>query len=134
MARSPCARAASARTAPSARSPACTSRSWTCLSTGLAEAADRTLASADGAHLASYAAAGNGTDAGVAVIVQRMVHAAAAGVALTADPITGDRETTVVTAVRGTGDRLVSGASIGDEWVVSGGTRHRPATHRVGDR
>ena len=89
---------------------------------GLAEAADRTLASAGGRHLASYAAAGNGTDAGVAVIVQRMVHAVAAGVALTADPITGDRETTVVTAVRGTGDRLVSGASVGDEWVVGRGS------------
>ena len=89
---------------------------------GLAEAADRTLASADGHHFGSYAAAGDGTDAGVAVIVQRMVHAVAAGVALTADPITGDRETTVVTAVRGTGDRLVSGASIGDEWVVSRGS------------
>ena len=88
---------------------------------GLAQAADRTLASAGGAHLASYAGAGNGTDAGVAVIVQRMVHAVAAGVALTADPITGDRETTLVTAVRGTGDRLVSGASVGDEWVVSRG-------------
>ncbi|HEY8179320.1 MAG TPA: PEP/pyruvate-binding domain-containing protein, partial [Candidatus Limnocylindria bacterium] len=46
---------------------------------GLAEAADRTLASASGDHLASYAASGNGADAGVAVIVQRMVHAVAAG-------------------------------------------------------
>jgi pyruvate,water dikinase len=88
---------------------------------GLAEAADRTLASARGNHLATYAAAGNGADPGVAVIIQRMVQAAAAGVALTADPISGDRATTIVTAVRGTGDRLVSGASIGDEWVVSGG-------------
>ena len=88
---------------------------------GLADAADRTLASADGGHLATYAAAGDGVSPGVAVIVQRMVHAAAAGVALTADPITGDRSTTIVSAVRGTGDRLVSGGSIGDEWVVSAG-------------
>ena len=88
---------------------------------GLAEAADRTLASAGGTHLATYAAAGNGADPGVAVIIQRMVQAAAAGVALTADPITGHRATIVVTAVRGTADRLVSGASIGDEWIVSGG-------------
>ena len=91
---------------------------------GLAEAADRTMASAGGGPLASYAAAGAGvgTEAGMAVIVQCMVHAAAAGVALTADPITGDRQTTIVTAVRGTGDRLVSGASVGDEWVISRGT------------
>ena len=88
---------------------------------GLAEATDRTLASAAGTHLATYAAAGNGADPGVAVIIQRMVQAAAAGVALTADPITGDRARTVVSAVRGTADRLVSGASIGDEWIVSGG-------------
>src|SRR6188474_2854250 len=53
---------------------------------GLAAAADRTLASAGGTHLATYAAAGNGADPGVAVIIQRMVQAAAAGVALTADP------------------------------------------------
>ena len=88
------------------------------------------------AHLASYAAVGNGPDAGVAVIVQRMVHAAAAGVALTADPITGDRETTIVTAVRGTGDRLVSGASIGDEWVVSRGaaTARRRTESAIDDR
>ncbi len=73
------------------RLPACTNRRWMCPSTGLAEAADRTMASAGGGPLASYAAAGAGvgTEAGVAVIVQRMVHAAAAGVALTADPITG---------------------------------------------
>ena len=35
--------------------------------------------------------------------------------------ITGDRTKTIVTAVTGTGDRLVSGASIGDEWVVTDG-------------
>ena len=70
----------------------------------------------------------------MAVIVQRMVHAVAAGVALTADPITGDRETTLVTAVRGTGDRLVSGASVGDEWVVSrGGATSRRRTESAID-
>jgi rifampicin phosphotransferase len=103
---------------------------------GLAEAADRTLASAGGSPLASYAAAGNGTGAGVAVIVQRMVHAVAAGVALTADPITGYRETTVVTAVRGSGDRLVSGASVGDEWVVGrgGATARRRTESAIDER
>jgi pyruvate,water dikinase len=45
----------------------------------------------------------------------------AAGVALTADPITGDRRSTVINAVRGVGERLVSGAAIGDEWVVRDG-------------
>ena len=78
-------------------------------------AADRCLASAHAARVAGYEPAADGR---MAVIVQRMVAPAAAGVALTADPINGDRRTCVVTAVRGTGDRLVSGVAIGDEWVV----------------
>jgi len=62
----------------------------------------------------------------MAVIVQRMVKPVAAGVALTADPIGGDRSSTVVTAVRGTADRLVSGSAYGDEWLV----RERTAVAR----
>jgi rifampicin phosphotransferase len=81
----------------------------------LAEATDRVLASGHTARVAGYAPAAKG---GMAVIVQRMVSPAAAGVVLTADPITGDRASCVVTAVRGMGDRLVSGAVAGDEWVV----------------
>jgi phosphohistidine swiveling domain-containing protein len=80
-------------------------------------AADRSLASAHTAHAGAYGT--NGVDR-MAVIVQRMVTPAAAGVALTADPVTGDRGATVVTAVRGLGERLVSGAAVGDEWVVQG--------------
>ena len=57
----------------------------------------------------------------MAVLIQRMVAPVAAGVALTADPIGGDRRTCIVTAVRGTGDRLVSGASLGDEWTIRDG-------------
>ena len=56
--------------------------------------------------------------AGMAVLVQSMVAADAAGVAFTADPMTGDRDSVVVTAVRGLGERLVGGEAIGDEWVV----------------
>src|SRR6266508_3678567 len=92
----------------------------------LAAATDRVLASAGAARVAEYGPAGDGR---MAVIVQRMVRPAAAGVALTADPINGDRHTCVVTAVRGTGDRLVSGAALGDEWVVREGAaiaRRRP--------
>jgi len=62
----------------------------------------------------------------MAVIIQRMVAPAASGVVLTADPISGDRRSTVVSAVRGLGDRLVSGEAVGDEWVVVG----RDATPR----
>jgi pyruvate,water dikinase len=84
----------------------------------LAAATDRTLASAHAARTAAYEPAGNGR---MAVIIQRMVAPAAAGVVLTADPINGDRRACVVTAVRGSGERLVSGAALGDEWVVRDG-------------
>src|SRR3990170_8751841 len=70
---------------------------------GLPAAADRVLASAHAARAKAYGPAANGH---MAVIVQRMVAPAAAGVALTADPISGDRRTCVVTAVRGLGERL----------------------------
>jgi len=84
----------------------------------LPAAVDRCLASAAAARVAQYEPAGGGR---MAVIIQRMVAPAAAGVALTADPINGDRGSCVVTAVRGVGERLVSGAAIGDEWVVRAG-------------
>src|SRR6266508_2190814 len=58
----------------------------------------------------------------MAVLVQPLVPADAAGVAFSADPVTGDRATVVVNAVRGLGDRLVGGSATPDEWVVRGGT------------
>jgi len=81
----------------------------------LAGAVDRCLASAETSRVAGYHADGG---AGMAVIVQQMVPAVAAGVALTADPVNGDRDTCVVTAVTGTADRLVSGEAFGDDWVI----------------
>lgn len=92
----------------------------------LPAATDRCLASAHAARAAKYEPASDGR---MAVIIQRMVTPAAAGVVLTADPINGDRRSCVVTAVRGTGERLVSGAAFGDEWVVREGAvtaRRRP--------
>lgn len=69
------------------------------------------------------------TDRRIAVLVQRYVDADLAGVALGADPVTGDRETVIVTAVRGVGAGLVGGLAVPDEWeVVSGEARRlRPA-------
>jgi phosphohistidine swiveling domain-containing protein len=92
----------------------------------LAAATDRSISSVGAARVAAYAPASPGTDGRLAVVIQRMVAPAAAGVVLTADPITGDRRSTVISAVRGIGDRLVSGEAIGDEWVVVG----RDATPR----
>jgi pyruvate,water dikinase len=57
---------------------------------------------------------------GMAILIQRMVPAQAAGVAFTANPVTGDRTEILVSAVRGLGERLVSGAATPDEWIVRG--------------
>ena len=84
----------------------------------LGAAVERCLASARAAQVTEYQSDANRR---MAVIVQRMVAPRAAGVVLTADPITGDRTSNVLTAVRGLGDRLVSGAAAGDEWVVRDG-------------
>src|SRR5258706_2891498 len=42
------------------------------------------------------------------------------GGVLPANPITGDRTETTISAVRGLGERLVSGEGMADEWVVRG--------------
>jgi rifampicin phosphotransferase len=55
----------------------------------------------------------------MAVLVQRMVPAEAAGVAFTANPVSGDNEV-LVSAVKGLGDRLVSGEATPDDWVIRG--------------
>jgi rifampicin phosphotransferase len=54
----------------------------------------------------------------MAILVQRQATADAAGVAFTANPVTGDRAETVISAVRGSGERLVSGQATPDEWIV----------------
>src|SRR4029077_6948945 len=59
-----------------------------------------------------------GSPSGVAVIVQEMVDAKAAGVAFSADPIRGVRDRVLVSAVKGLGERLVSGQAAADEWWV----------------
>ena len=54
----------------------------------------------------------------MAVLVQQMVEAEAAGVAFSANPLTGNRNEVRVSATRGLGDKLVSGAIDADEWLV----------------
>ncbi|MGB8354115.1 MAG: PEP/pyruvate-binding domain-containing protein, partial [Chthoniobacteraceae bacterium] len=53
-----------------------------------------------------------------AVLVQRMVNAEVAGVAFSADPVTGRRGIAVVSAVCGLGTALVSGEANADTWLV----------------
>ncbi|MBC7738301.1 MAG: phosphoenolpyruvate synthase, partial [Candidatus Saccharibacteria bacterium] len=67
---------------------------------------------------------------GPAVIVQRMIAATAADVLFSADPVTGQRDHVVLSAIAGLGDRLVSGEADGDYWAV-GPTTTGPATPTV---
>ena len=57
-------------------------------------------------------------DAQMAVGVQKMVDAAAAGVAMTLDPINGDRTKIVIDAAFGLGEPVVSGEITPDNFVV----------------
>ena len=54
----------------------------------------------------------------MAILVQRQVEATVAGVAFTANPVTGKRNEVVISAVQGSGERLVSGYATPDEWIV----------------
>jgi pyruvate,water dikinase len=86
------------------------------------EAVRRCVASASTTRVKAYANAHHIeiTNVVIAVLIQEMVHADAAGVAFSADPRTGDDQV-VLSAVRGIGERLVSAEAAADEWVVSDG-------------
>lgn len=70
----------------------------------LAAAVREVLGSADGAPMG--------------VLIQELVHADAAGVAFSANPVSGARDEAVVNAVPGLGDRLVSGELTPQSWTV----------------
>lgn len=61
----------------------------------------------------------------LAVLVQPMLAPTAAGVAFTADPVTGDRDVVVIDTVPGRGDELVSGQVTPERWRVGGDGEHR---------
>ena len=76
--------------------------------------------SATSAHLTTYAQNREVTSHDkVAVIVQEMVDAKFAGVAFGADPVSGARDITLVSAVSGLGEKLVSGEVDSENWKVS---------------
>ncbi|TWF92366.1 PEP/pyruvate-binding domain-containing protein [Saccharopolyspora dendranthemae] len=81
----------------------------------------------------SYREANDIEHAGVrlAVVVQRMVDASAAGVLFTADPVTGNRDECVIDANTGLGESVVSGAVTPDHFAVSAAGR---VTGRLGDK
>ncbi|CAM3184244.1 PEP/pyruvate-binding domain-containing protein [Stackebrandtia soli] len=80
--------------------------------------------------------AGQGVDGdglALAVVVQELADARAAGVLFTADPVTGSRAHTIVNAAWGLGESLVSGEVTPDVYRVdttTGSTLH----HRIGDK
>ena len=83
------------------------------------EAACKVRASGISDGLSAYQAA-RGSAGGrlPSVVVQVMVPARVAGVAFSADPVTGRRDRVVVSAVKGLGDRLVGGEDDGETWTV----------------
>jgi len=95
---------------------------------GLADAVRRCFAAAHADRVRSYhdRRAPAAAPSAMAVLVQVMVDARAAGVAFTAHPVTGARDQIVLTAVAGVGESLVSGEQTGEEWTVTGDERpHR---------
>lgn len=58
------------------------------------------------------------TGESIAVLVQRMIDPVSSGVVFTADPISGKRDKTIVTATKGLADRLLAGQVPGDEWEI----------------
>lgn len=86
----------------------------------VAAAVRRCWASASAARVAAYERGRSAGPPRLAVLIQRLVPADAAGVAFTANPVSGARDEILVSAVRGLGDRLVSGEVTPDEWIVRG--------------
>ncbi len=70
------------------------------------------------AHAAAYAARGEHADARMAVVLQELVVPAVSGVVFSADPVTGDHDIAVVSAVFGLGEGLVSGELDADTYRV----------------
>jgi pyruvate,water dikinase len=58
----------------------------------------------------------------IAVLVQRQLAPDVAGVVFSADPVSGDRDVALVSAVPGLGDGVVNGSITPDQWRVAQGT------------
>ncbi len=88
------------------------------------EAVTRCWASLSNPRAVAYLEAAGLSDESVrmAVVVQHMVDAAAAGVLFTANPMTGTRSEMVVDAVAGRGDAVVDGSVVADHYVLGPAT------------
>ncbi len=85
----------------------------------LKDAIDKCVCSASSAQVAAY---GKEEYQPIALLVQQMVNADCAGVAFSANPITGERNEILINAVIGLGDKLVSGEVTPDEYIVQHGS------------
>jgi pyruvate,water dikinase len=89
---------------------------------GLGDAVSRCFQSAEAARVRAYQESrGGAVNGSMAVLVQQMVDATAAGVAFSADPLTGARDQAVISAVPGLAEDLVSGSEAGEGWTVRDG-------------
>ncbi len=70
-------------------------------------------------YRASHGLEGEGS--APAVIVQQMVDARCAGVAFSADPVSGRRDRFVISAIKGLGEALVGGVEDGETYVLDAG-------------
>ncbi len=57
----------------------------------------------------------------VTALVQKMIKPDVSGVAFSADPVSGDRSKTIISALWGTGSALVSGYADADTWTIKDG-------------
>ena len=73
------------------------------------------LDSADAPRVSSYRGSGG---IHMSVVVQPMLDPEAAGVAFSADPVSGAADVVRISAVRGLGDRVVDGTANPEEWQV----------------
>ncbi len=87
----------------------------------LARVAQVWLSGLSGHVLAYRKARGLDTNNPPAVVIMPMIKAKFAGVAFSADPVTGERNLTVISAVAGLGESLVSGEETGETYRVKAG-------------
>ena len=84
----------------------------------LVEAVRICWASAVSRHARAYRIARKAAPAAMAVLIQRQVASRAAGVAFSADPVSGDRTVAVIDAMAGLGDRRAAGDETPETWRV----------------
>jgi len=86
----------------------------------IGDAVRRCCSAHDASHVEQYARARGGAtaDDGFAVVVQRQIRSCRAGVAFSADPVSGDVRRIIIEAARGHGEAVVSGAVTPDRLIV----------------